>query len=95
MALYQIRLGKLDWRGKLALVLAIALGLAAAVALVVVSLGVAIILLPIVAIALVIGRWRMNKLMAEARQAQREGAGDNSGRTIEIDYTVIDGDQRR
>ena len=94
MAQYQFRLDKLDWRGKLTLGLAIALGLAAAVALVVVSIGLAVILLPVVAIALVIGRWRLNKLMANAQKSRREGP--SSDRTIEIsDYTVIDGEPRR
>jgi uncharacterized protein (DUF2062 family) len=94
MAYYRFRLDRLDWRGKLGLVLAIALGLAAAAALIVVSIGVAVILLPIVAVALVIGRWRLNKLMAESAKQRREGP--SSDRTIEIsDYTVIDGKRRQ
>ena len=88
MAQYRIQFDKLGWRGRIGLVAVIALGLAAAIALVVVSLGVAIILLPVVAVALVIGRWRLNRMMAEATRER-----PTEGRTIEIDYTVIDRDR--
>ena len=89
MAQYSMKLGNLGWRGRIGLVTATAVGLAAAIALVVVSLGLALVLLPVVAVAFVIGRWRLKKMMDEAAP-QRPGAQ----RTIEIDYTVIDGRKR-
>ena len=84
-----MKLGNLGWRGRIGLVLATAVGLAAAIALIVLSLGLALVLLPVVAVAFVIGRWRLRNLMDEAAQ-QRPGAQ----RTIEIDYSVIDGEDR-
>ena len=95
MAQYRIQFGnlpKIGWRAWLALGVTMAIGLAAAIALIVVSLGVALILLPVVAIALVIGRWRLARLMAETRQSRQQ---PDAGRTIEIDYRVIDKDERR
>ena len=94
MAQSQLRMDRLDWRGKVALVAAIALGVAAVVALIVVSLGLAIVLLPLVALAVVIGRWRLNRLVAEARKART--TRPETARTIEIsDYSVIAGERRR
>ena len=89
MAQYSMKLGNLGWRGRIGLVVATAIGLAAAIALVVLSLGLALVLLPVVAVAFVIGRWRLKKMMDEAA-SQRLG----TQRTIEIDYSVIDGKDR-
>lgn len=86
MAQYSMKLANIGWRGRIGLVIATAVGLAAAVALIVLSLGLALVLLPVVAVAFLIGRWRLRKMMNEAAQ-QRPDAG----RTIEIDYTVING----
>lgn len=93
MATYsRFQMQTLGWRGWLTLIVFGALGVAAAVALIIVSLGLAIVLIPVVAIAVVIGRWRLRKMMAGLReQEERPGAG----KTIEIDYSVIDGDERR
>ncbi len=88
---------RLGWRGQLGLVLAVALGLAAAAALVVVSLGLALVLLPVVVVALLIGRWRLNRLMGQAQkrwQEQQEQQKSRSG-YIETDYAVLDEDDRR
>lgn len=86
---------RLGWRGQLSLVLAIALGIAAAAALIVVSLGVALVLLPIVAIAVLIGRWRLNRMMGEARRRSEEQRQSRSG-YIETEYVVVDDqDERR
>lgn len=95
MALYTSRMQfqNLGWRGWLGLIVFGAVGLAAAVALIVLSLGLAIVLVPVVAIAVVIGRWRLRKMMADVEK-QRAGQ-PGAGRTIEIDYTVVDGDDRR
>lgn len=92
MTQYRLQYGDLGWRGKIGLVIGIAFGLAAAVALVVLSLGLALVLIPVVAVGLLIGRWRLRRMMAEAHR-ERPGAG----RTIEIDYRVVDEDrdQRR
>ena len=84
-----MKLGNLGWRGRIGLVVATAIGLAAAIALVVLFAGLALVLLPVVAVAFVVGRWRLKKMMDEAAQ-QRPGPQ----RTIEIDYTVIDGRKR-
>ena len=92
MAQYRIPLQNLGWRGKIGLVVAAALGIAAAIALVIVSLGVALILIPVVAIAMVIGRWRLRRMMADLDA--RRAANTGGERTIEIDYTVLDKDGR-
>jgi hypothetical protein len=82
----------MSWRARVGLLIGIALALALAIALVVLSLGLALILLPIVAIGLLIGRWRLNRLMAEARA---RGDWPGATRIIEIDHTVIDRRERR
>jgi membrane protein implicated in regulation of membrane protease activity len=86
MAIYNLTFADLRWRGRIGLVVATAVGLAAAIALVVLSLGLALVLLPVVAVALVVGRWRLRKIMDEAARERPD-----AGRTIEIDYRVIDG----
>ncbi len=91
----QVQFRNMSWRTRIGAVVGIALALALAIALIVLSLGLALILLPIVAIGLLVARWRLNKLMAEAQaEAAREGA-ERPGRIIEIDYAVIDKDDRR
>ena len=95
MAVYRsFQFSRLGWRGQIGLVLAVALGLAAAAALVVVSIGVALVLLPIVAVALLIGRWRLNKLMGEARKRWEDQQKSRSD-YIETDYVVVDDDHPR
>jgi hypothetical protein len=89
MAQTRLNFGTLGWRGRVGLVLATAIGLAAATALVILSLGLAIVLIPVVAVAVVVGRWRLSGMMDEAARTRPE-----AGRTIEIDYTVIDGKDR-
>jgi uncharacterized membrane protein len=90
MAQHRLNFGNIGWRGQLGLVLATAVGLAAAVALVILSLGLLVIVLPLVAIGVVVGRWRLRKMM-DAAAAQQKAA---SPQTIEIDYRVIDGEDR-
>ncbi len=81
------------WHTRVGLFVGIALAVAVAIAFVVLSLGLVLILLPVVAVALLVGRWRLSKLMATARaDADRRR---NDGRTIETDYRVIDGRERR
>jgi membrane protein implicated in regulation of membrane protease activity len=73
------------WRGKLALVVGVALALGLAAALIVLAAAVAIVILPVVAVASLFGWWRWKR----ATTGSRTAAGDD-GRTIEIDYRVID-----
>ena len=88
----QVRFDNLGWRGWVGVIVAGAVGLAAAIALIVLSLGLALVLVPLVAVGALYGRWRLRKVMAEA-QAQQARTGD--GKTIEIEYHVVDGDKRR
>jgi len=81
-----VLLNRLGWRG----IFAVAAALAVGAGLVLLSLGVAIFLLPIVAAALVFGRWRLGKLQAEAGAAP---AGP--GRIIEVDYSVIEDGRKK
>ncbi len=83
------RLSRLGWRGQFGLILAIALGLAVAAALVVVSVGVALVLLPIIIVALLIGRWRLNRLTGEADRRWQEQQQSRPG-YIETEYVVVD-----
>lgn len=95
MASYRsFQFSRLGWRGQLGLVLAVALGLAAAAALIILSLGLALILLPVVAIALLIGRWRLNKMMSQAQKHWEEQQKTRSG-YIEGDYIVVDEEDDR
>ena len=89
MAQYSMKLGNLGWRGRIGLVVVTAIGLAAAIALIILAAGIAIVLIPIVAAAFVIGRWRLKRMTDEAARQRPSGQ-----RTIEIDYTVIDGKDR-
>lgn len=92
MRVRTFRIGNLGWRGWVGLVVGAAFALAAAVALVILSLGLALVLVPVVAIAALVGRWRLRKMMADvAAEAARPG----TGRTIEIDYRVVDGEEGR
>ena len=88
MAQYRLSLSNFGWRGRVALVLATAVGLAAALALIVLALGFALVLVPLVAAAFVLGRWRLKKAMDAAARSAAEHA--DAGKTIEIEYHVID-----
>lgn len=89
----QIQFRGMSWRARAGLFFGIALAAAVAIALAVLSLGLALILLPIVALGLIIGRWRLNRLMAAARARGDRPPGDS--RVIEIDYRVVDDGERR
>jgi hypothetical protein len=82
-----VLLNRLGWRG----IFAVAAALAVGAGLVLLSLGVAIFLLPIVAAALVFGRWRLGRLQAEAGAATPGGPG----RIIEADYSVIEDGRKK
>ncbi len=91
MALYNLNFGDLGWRGRLGVTLITVLCLAALTALIIASVGLFLILLPVALVAVFIGRWRINKLMAQDA-ARRKAAAP---RVIETEYTVIDGEKRR
>jgi hypothetical protein len=91
MALYNLKFDDLTWRGKIGVTLVTVVGLAAIAALIILSFGLFLILLPVAAVAVLIGRWRLRKLM-EQEQARQRAA---QPQTIEIDYRVVDGEDRR
>ena len=51
-------------------------------------------LLPIVAIAVLIGRWRLNRLMGAARRRSQERQPGTAG-YIETEYVVVDDEDER
>ena len=77
----------LGWRGWVGLILGGAIVLAGAIALMVLAFGLALGLIPVVAVGALLARWRLRKAMAEA-QAEAERPG--TGKTIEIEYSVVD-----
>jgi ABC-type transport system involved in cytochrome bd biosynthesis fused ATPase/permease subunit len=89
----RLQFRQMNWRTRIGIFVGAALAIALAAALVVLSLGLALILLPVVAIALLIGRWRFNKLMAEARRQASQSRP--AARTIEVEYSHIDDSGRR
>jgi hypothetical protein len=91
MAIYNLNFGDLGWRGRVGVTLAMVLGLAALSALILASLGLFLVLLPIAAVAVLVGRWRLKKALDQQAARQRDG----EPQTIEIDYKVIDGGERR
>jgi len=90
MQYQQVEFRNVGWRGTLSLVLGLALGLGLVAALLVLSVGAAIVLLPVIGIASLIGWFRWKRVVAAAVRPD-----DGPGRTIEIDYRVIDGEDRR
>lgn len=90
MQYQRVEFRNVGWRGTLSLVLGLALGLGLVAALLVLSVGVAIVLLPVIGIASLIGWFRWKRVVAAAVRPD-----DGPGRTIEIDYRVIDGEDRR
>lgn len=82
------------WRGRIGLVASIAL----AIALVVLALGLALVLIPIVAVVLLMAAWRLRAYRAALARAI-DGSGPRRDheelRTIETDYTVIEGNDRK
>ncbi|HVY21418.1 MAG TPA: hypothetical protein VHA70_15255 [Bauldia sp.] len=91
MALYNLNFNDLGWRGKLGVTLAMVLGLAAVSALILASVGLFLVLLPVAAVAVLIGRWRLKKLMEQERTRQRA----TQPQTIETEYRIVDGERRR
>ena len=67
---------------------------AVALAFVLLSVGFAIVLLPVMAVAWLVARWRLNQ-MADALRKGSEGPQQAAPdqRTIEVEYRVIDRDK--
>jgi hypothetical protein len=95
MQYQRVEFRKVGWRGTLSLILAAALGLGLVVALLTLSVGIAIVLLPIIGVASLIGWFRWKRAVAAAGRAGPGEGPNGDGRTIEIDYRVIDGEDRR
>jgi len=81
------------WQGRVGIVLAAALGVGLVIAFLVLAVGVAILLLPVIAVLAAIGWWRWRKI--EAAMREEAARSTDGGRTIEIDYRVIDEPDRR
>jgi Flp pilus assembly protein TadB len=77
---------------RIAAFVAALLGIGLAVALIVFALGVALVLLPVVIVAILIGRWRWKKIVAEAQK--RAGPRGAQGPVLDLDYEVIDKERR-
>jgi hypothetical protein len=88
----------LGWRGRIGLVVSMAIALALAIALVVLALGLALVLIPIIVVGLLIAAWRLRAFRAALARAI-DGAGPRQEheepRTIDTDYTVIEGSDRK
>ena len=86
----QFSAARLGWRGILGIAAALAIG----IALVVLSIGLAIVLVPVVALAIVLGRWRLKRVLAAAAETPPESR-EPAGRIIEAEYSVIEDRNRR
>ena len=95
MARYRfVQFSNLGWRQRAGLGALAILGLAVALAFVLLSVGFAIVLLPIMAVAWVVARWRLNQ-MADALRKGSDGRQHpaQDQRTIEVEYRVIGRDK--
>lgn len=95
----QFRLGNnIGWRRRVGLVVSMALALAVVIAFVVLALGLALVLIPIVVVGLLIASWRLRAFRAAFARAI-DGSGQrwehDDPRTIETDYKVIEGSDRK
>ena len=91
MARYRfVQFSNLGWRRRAGLGVLAILGVAVALAFVLLSIGFAIVLLPVIAVAWMVARWRLNQ-MADALRRSGEGARQAAPdqRTIEVEYRVI------
>jgi hypothetical protein len=84
--MFRVQLSRFGWRGYAGLAFAVA----AALAVLVLSLGLALVLLPLVAVVLLIGRWRLARM-----QAASAGGTPEPGRIIEVEYSVIEDGHKR
>ena len=97
MQYQRVEFRKVGWRGALGLILGAALGLGLVVALLILSVGIAIVLLPVIGIASLVGWFRWKRAVAAAGRSggPDDGGRGGNGRVIEIDYQVLDGEDRR
>jgi hypothetical protein len=77
------------WLGRLGIFAAAVIGVAIVGALAVLSLVIAAVLIPVVAVALLLFRWRIGRMQ---RQAQAEHEARKPA-VIETDYVVLDRDR--
>jgi hypothetical protein len=86
----------LGWRGWVGLVLVVAVALAVIGALILLSLGIAVVLLPIVAVAILIGRWRLRGLVRSGVASPDDRPEKRpSPPVIEGEYRVIEVERPR
>jgi len=83
--------GPSGWLGRLGVFAAAVIGVALVGALALLSLVIAAVLIPVVAVALLLFRWRIGRMQ---RQAQAE-QGARKQAVIETDYVVLDRDSGR
>lgn len=83
----------ITWFGRLGIFAAAVLGIALVGALAVLSLVIAVVMIPVVAVALLVLRWRLGRLQKQAAAA-RGGAERRGPQVIETEYVVIDRDGR-
>jgi hypothetical protein len=90
-----VQFTNLDWRQRLGIGVIAILGIAAALAFVLLSVGLAIFLVPVIAVAWLVARWRLNRLADTLRKAAGPRQQQGSPRTIEVEYHVLgrDGDE--
>ena len=93
MAQYRITYARPGWQKLVGIVVIGALVAAAVVLL----LGLAILLVPVVAVAVLIARWRLAKLSAETRNAadDHQKRGDQAAGIIDGEFRVIGRDHSR
>lgn len=86
----------MTWFGRLGLFATAVLGIALVGALAVLSLVIAVVMIPVVAVALLVIRWRLGRLQKQATAAARGGGAEaRRPQVIETDYVVIDRDGGR
>jgi hypothetical protein len=87
----ELAAGRSGWLGRLGVFAAAVVGVAFIGALAVLSLVIAAVLIPVVAVALLLFRWRIGRMQ---RQARAEGEARRPA-VIETDYVVLDRDRSR
>jgi hypothetical protein len=95
----QFRLGRtIGWRGRIGLVVSMTFALALTIAVVVLALGLALVLVPVVVVGLLIATWRLRAFraaLARAAEVADRRRDDAAVRTIETDYTITQGSDRK
>ena len=89
--LQEMAAGRTGWLGRLGVFAAAVVGVALIGAFALLSLVIAAVLIPVVAIALLLFRWRIGRMQRQAR-TEREA---RRPAVIETDYVVLDRDPGR